>query len=221
MNIGKELVRVKSYGLISFDIFDTLIERDVSKPSDIFLKVGYEVLKDNSAAKLFQRKRIKAEADARLESKTGEVNLKDIYRKVFVCYGIKAGILKEAEERIELQSCRPREQWKALMEACIKSGKKVILISDMYLSSLFIRKILDNCGIIGYAAIYVSNEYDCNKISGELFKIARTREGFDKGLHLHYGDSFKADYRGAQKAGITPRLVLKRNWFYKLIRKLL
>lgn len=36
MKIKKELYKAQKYDIVSFDIFDTLIERNVEKPTDIF-----------------------------------------------------------------------------------------------------------------------------------------------------------------------------------------
>ena len=33
---------IRHYQYVSFDVFDTLIERDVNRPSDIFVLVGKE-----------------------------------------------------------------------------------------------------------------------------------------------------------------------------------
>lgn len=40
MKIKKELYKAQKYDIVSFDIFDTLIERNVEKPTDIFFQVG-------------------------------------------------------------------------------------------------------------------------------------------------------------------------------------
>ena len=166
MRIEEELKRGKKFDLISFDIFDTLIERDVLNPTDIFYLAGLELFKDEDEAKLFRERRIKAESDARKKSDTGEVNLKDIYRELFVIYGISAGILKEREFVLEVKHCKARDNWKTLLEAFIRSGKRVVLISDMYLSSTEIIQMLSECGIKGYEKLFVSQEYGCDKNFG-------------------------------------------------------
>lgn len=221
MKIERELKSYSKYNLISFDIFDTLIVRSVNNPKDVFYYAGSQVLLKQSEALLFQKRRIEAETVARQKSKTGEVNLKNIYSELYKYYGIKAGILKESEERLELQVCKPRNKWVSLFNAYVREGKKVILISDMYLPSSHIKKILSSCGIIGFAGLYISNEYGCDKVSGNLYKIVQERELCFDGLHLHYGDSFRADYLGARKANVTPRFVFKERWLYKLYHKLI
>ena len=126
MRIEKELKRGEKFDLISFDIFDTLIERDVLNPKDIFYLAGLELFKDEDEAKLFRERRIKAESEARKKSDTGEVSLKDIYRELFAIYGINAGILRERELALEVKHCKAREDWKTLLEAFVRSGKRVM-----------------------------------------------------------------------------------------------
>ena len=69
---------IKHFDTISFDIFDTLIERDVNIPSDIFYKVGLKILGKNEA-ETFRKDRIEAEEKARKSKLGGEVTLKEIY----------------------------------------------------------------------------------------------------------------------------------------------
>lgn len=219
MNLEKELKRCERYDLISFDIFDTLIERDVLNPADIFKFVGKEVMESDEEAELFKELRIKAEVEARKESESGEVTLNDIYKQLFARYGVKAEILKECEIKTELGHCHSKEQCKQLLLSCVKRGYKVVLISDMYLTSKEIEAMLEKCGIGGYSDLFVSNAYDCDKVSGRLFLEAVRAMGMEGCRHLHYGDSIKADYLGAKKAGVTPRLVLKNNFIKRVLKR--
>ena len=219
MNLEKEIKRGKSFDLISFDIFDTLVQRDVFIPADIFTLAGEKVLKSEKEAHLFKERRVKAEIEARKESYSGEVVLKDIYRNLFVYYGINAGILKEQELKEEFDHCHPRAQWCLLLKNFHELGKKIVLISDMYLTSAEIKYILDNCGIRNYDGLFVSNEYGCDKVSGRLFLEAVRAMDMEGCRHLHYGDSIRADYLGAKKAGVTPRLVFKINFIKRILKR--
>lgn len=221
MNIKREIRRSVKYDLISFDIFDTLIKRDVVNPVDVFYHVGSEVLLDEAEATRFKERRIKSERDARKKVDNGEVTLIDIYRELFRYYGIKACILKEKEIDFELHHCAPREKWAKLLKAFKEKGEKVILISDMYLPSSVISQMLVRCGITEYDALYVSNEYGCDKVSGKLYEIARDQEKMDGCSHLHYGDSIRADYLGARKGSATPRLVLKEKYVVRFLDRII
>lgn len=221
MNIQRELSRSKKYDIISFDVFDTLIKRECEEPKDIFLYVGELILSSSIDAFNFMTRRVNAESVARCKSVTGEVTIDDIYMQLDNYYGEMAAMLKEKEIEMEIEKCRPRSMLVNLYKSVVESGKKVILISDMYLSSEVIAKMLSKCGIEGHDALYVSNEWGGDKISGQLFLKARDDLRMTNCSHLHYGDSLRADYLGAKKAGVTPRLVLKEHWLKKIIKKLI
>ena len=219
MILEKELKRCERYDLISFDIFDTLIERDVLNPSDIFTLVGKEIMQSAEEAEQFKKERIKAEVDARGESNSGEVVLDDIYRHLTIHYGAKTELLKKCEISTEIVHCHAREQCRQLLLLCVRRGYQVVLISDMYLTPKEIEAMLDKCGIREYSGLFVSNANECDKISGRLFLEAEKSMGMEGCRHLHYGDSIKADYIGARRAGVTPRLVLKNNFIKRVLRR--
>lgn len=220
MNVQRELHKALKYDIISFDIFDTLIERDVKKPTDIFFLVGIEYFKEKAKAIDFQRRRITAERIARKNLLSKEVNLDDIYN-VLEDYNIETiENLKTLEVNTEIKLCHPRRSIVALFNEIKAHGVSPILISDMYLPKECIVNILTKCGINGYKALFVSNEYGCNKISGKLFDISHKELGIKNATHLHYGDSIKADILGAKKAKIVPRFILRKNCFKLLINKL-
>ena len=66
--------KIDTYEEVTFDIFDTLIKRDVPDPTSVFSLMEFD-LKESS----FKKKRIKAENDAR--DKYGEVTLDEIYEE--------------------------------------------------------------------------------------------------------------------------------------------
>ena len=69
MNITQTIVRLAApYTAVAFDVFDTLLKRDVAKPTDLFLLLGEE----------FAHRRVQAEAEARAAAH-GEVSLAEIY----------------------------------------------------------------------------------------------------------------------------------------------
>ena len=219
MNVSKELNRVRRFGLVSFDVFDTLILRTVLNPKDIFYLTGMSVFKSPNDALKFQSARILAERVAREKSLAGEVNIEDIYRSLEGYTKEICEQLKEAELRVEMDSCAPRNEVVKLFKALIDSGKDVVLISDMYLSSAFIKRMLEKCGIVEMKGIFVSNELGCDKRSGKLFLEAQKSVENFNGKHIHYGDSFKADFIGALKARVKPRFVFKQRFVRSLWRK--
>ena len=186
-NIFKE---INNYKYVSFDVFDTLIIRDVGKPTDIFrLCYGF----------IGRYIRVLSEIVARKVSKTGEVTLKDIQK--FCPFKL------DKEISAEYEYCHANPKMLKLYKSLLKEGKKVYAISDMYLDSVTIENILKNSGYD--VPVIVSCEYGKNKKSGELFKAFLDKNTINSQDLIHIGDSRASDYEGAQKAGIKSILIEK------------
>lgn len=201
---------LKKYDVISFDIFDTLIERTCSVPADIFELTGEAVLGKDKALQ-FRADRIEAEHNARHKKTGGEVNISDIYNELDSAYAAFSQQLMAEEQRQEIVNCKKKESMYGFFQKCVASDKCVILVSDMYLPEQVIIKMLEKCGIAGYDDIYISNCYNSNKLTGKLFELVMDERGTDRKKIIHIGDSVKADYIGARKAGIRSILIGRKN----------
>lgn len=209
---------IERYSVISFDVFDTLIERKVKIPSDIFEITGRKVLgKDFS--ELFRQDRIQAEIVARSQSKNGEVIIDDIYSILESKYQEKTKILKEQEILEEIELCVPKKEIVPIFYEVLNRGKRVYIISDMYLPKPVIEKMLEKCGVSGEEKLYVSNEYGANKISGKLFETVIYENKLDKKKMLHIGDSLKADCLGAIRSGIGFYHISRKNWIGRMLHR--
>lgn len=219
MNINIVRIIAKKHAVITFDIFDTLVERDTFSPSDIFVLAGAKVL-GNNFGDIFKQDRIEAERKAREKKVSHEVTLLEIYDELKTKYSEYAGLMT-SEIDTELECCHAKTNNVDLLKLLKQQGKKIYLISDMYLSENVIRNMLDKCGILQseYDGLYVSNVYGNNKLSGELFKICIESNNLEAKDILHIGDSFKADFLGAHKAGIKALLVKRRNRLGRLFKK--
>lgn len=194
MNMAKGLMR---YETISFDIFDTLIFRPFSKPSDLFILVGTKLdIMD------FCQIRIDAEQEARKKAElmrgNSEVTIYDIYEIV----ERKTGISKEtgvaAEFQTELDLCFENPYMKRVFDIVKYQGKTIIVCSDMYYPSDMLKVLLSKCGYDGYVDLYVSCEYNCTKRNGGLFEIIKNKYS----ELVHIGDNNISDIEMAFKAGI-------------------
>lgn len=186
---------VEDYEYISFDIFDTLIKRDVPKPSDVF-----EVVGARSGISDFKQKRINAEEEARQNASSSEVSLGDIYEKLAYISNYKS--IMDLECQVELDECVPNKDIVDFFNYCVKH-KKVILISDMYLPRKVIENILSKNGFSGYESLTISNEEKMVKADGKLFSFVLDNEGIPNNEIIHIGNSMRADYLGARKAHIA------------------
>ena len=188
------------YDVVSFDIFDTLIERTVSTPQKIFQITGERVLGADKAVR-FRKDRVSAERKARILSATGEVTLADIYRTL-EGYDDSLPELMAAEMAVETECCKGRARGIRLYESAREKEKRVILVSDMYLSKDFLTGLLLRCGISGFDALYVSCEKGCSKRTGMLYKHMLECENIAAGRVVHIGDDYKADVKMSGCNGI-------------------
>lgn len=216
MNILYYFIKRKS--VITFDIFDTLVERKIDNPSDIFHMVGRKILGDEKA-ELFKKDRINAEETARKFANGLEVNIDDIYMNLKEKYMGKCNILKQQEIQEEIEMCMPKEKMVKAFNYAISQKKEVYIISDMYLPKSVIEKILIKCGITGQKEIYVSCECGMNKISGKLFQYVIYKNKLQPHQLLHIGDSVKADCLGAAKSKIQFYLISRKNRIGRIIHR--
>lgn len=186
----KLIAVVKNYDVISFDIFDTLLKRNVGRPSDVFTYIGQKIGKSD-----FVEKRIEAEKIAREKSGGVEITLKDIYKEYGEDYS-------DEELNAESELLISNDDMLPIFRYCIEK-KRVILISDMYLSENFISGILSREGIIDYEKLYLSSTLNKTKSSGELFEYVIKDLGVERGRVLHIGDSLKSDYKVPKSLGIA------------------
>ena len=116
---------LKKYDVISFDIFDTLIERTCSVPADIFELTGEAVLGKDKAIQ-FRADRIEAEHNARHKKTGGEVNISDIYNELDSAYAAFSQQLMAEEQRQEIVNCKKKESMYGFFQKCVASDKCVI-----------------------------------------------------------------------------------------------
>lgn len=193
---NKKLKRaIDSHSVISFDVFDTLIKRNCLEPKDIFLIVEneYNKIHEEKIAD-FQTKRIKAEEKARLvHSNSQDVTLEQIYEQLELDEEISFQ-LKNIEVKTELAFCVINKNIKEAYEYCVKTGKTVICVSDMYLEESVIKQILFNAGYNDIDKLYVSSELNKTKYTGSLYDYVIKDLNIKKNDLLHIGDSKRADY---------------------------
>ncbi len=190
--------------IISFDVFDTLILRDVENPTDVFDLVETEFNNEyEERIDSFKMHRIDAERKARIKFGKKDVTFDEIYQELSGVYDESSLIrLQQIEIEKELCVCKANLAMMDFYQRMIKSGKRIIIISDMYLSANTIGRILNNCGYDGYEKLYVSSEYRCMKRYGELFEVVKNDCADSHGKRiLHIGDHPIADDKMAKKAG--------------------
>ena len=180
---------IDSHDVITFDIFDTLICRGTLTPKDVFRIVEHRASLEGLGVRKFAVERVHSEAICQQSNPS----IVEIYQEIGAELSIHNDVIKRIMD-IELETERKiahrREGIYRLYQYALNKGKKVYLISDMYLSSEYLRQLLDMLGIKDYKGIFVSNEYRALKSAG-LYDIFLKKTGASNIFHI--GDNHKSD----------------------------
>ena len=193
-----------AYRLVSFDVFDTLVARLVSRPKDVFALVELRAQEAGMPVSGFAEKRDIAERAARANGKP-EITLDEIYAELGNLFhdNVDVEMLKSWELEVERSVCVAKPSGKVLYEAAIESGACVVVTSDMYLPRIFVEELLASCGYSGWERCFVSCESGATKASGELYGIVAEEMCVKHSEMLHIGDNAKSDILRARTAGIA------------------
>ncbi len=200
MNIKKIEEQLNDYEVISFDIYDTLVNRCVGSPRKIFSiieKVLCEKYGDEYSG--FATKRIEAERQALYFSDKEEISLTDIYNRLNMN---RKDMVFQLEEDTEIELSVANIEMFKLYQECINRKKRVVICSDMYLDVEIVKKILEKNYYIGYEQLYLSSDRNKRKSTGALFKELIIETGVLPEKIFHIGDNYKSDCLCAKKEGI-------------------
>lgn len=189
------------YDVVSFDIFDTLLFRPFSEPADLFYFLGERLgLSDIRRIRMEQEQRARRECYK--EKGHYEAAFDEIWAVMEQKTGIPAAQGMGLEEELEEEFCYANPFMKRVFEELKARGKQIICISDMYLPSVFLRKLLKRNGYADIHKVYVSCEYGKNKADGGLYRLVR--EEFPiKTAFVHCGDNVHSDVKMAKKCGFA------------------
>lgn len=182
--------------LASFDIFDTTLLRRCGQPKEVWYRLASRLFsKEDDLQKAFVAWRKRAVGDT----------LANIYANIdsaflsFAGKGIEEMMLEE--EAVEEDMLIPNPTVCKLIEQRRKEGYQIAFISDMYLSSQFLRQVLERKGCCQQEdAVYISCEHKARKDTGTLYKVVRNE--WHPTAWIHYGDNKKSDVKMARTKGI-------------------
>jgi len=190
--------KIEEAEVVSFDIFDTLLCRRVLRPIDVFKMVDEHW---KSADYAYSVERVKAESELTPES---NYDIDDIYKRfqMNTCETDEnIAYLKNLEIETEKKVLRRREDVCNILDDAYRHGKKIFLISDMYLPECVIGDILESKSIVNYNKLYVSTNHKTSKTE-KLFEVVRDDNDIDVSRWLHIGDNQFADIYAPSKLGI-------------------
>lgn len=189
-----------SYDVVSFDVFDTLLLRNLLDARDVFYLTGMKL-----GISGFKELRERAEREAVRRKRAGgqglEVTLSEIYEVLGEWQGVDVRTGMETELSVERAVCRDNPYWHEVFDSLRAAGKRIVIVTDMYLPRKAVRELLVHCGYrMDQVEVFVSCEEGTGKRDGSLFWLVGQRMGKDKKC-IHIGDNRAADVRAAQRAG--------------------
>ena len=190
--------------LASFDIFDTTLIRKCGKPGNIFYILAHKLYPGDKAKRedfLLWRKG--AESEARRSNPGKDVTIDDIYNSdELQGFGEYTPTqLIEAEKSIEAENLIANPEINNVIKEKRAQGYTICFISDMYMSSDFLKKVLEKEGCINHdEQVYVSCEYNARKSNGALYR--KLKEQLKPQEWEHFGDHPVSDYKMAKRHGI-------------------
>ncbi|MPT12264.1 HAD-IA family hydrolase [Comamonas sp.] len=208
--------QIRKHDIVSFDIFDTLLFRPFKRPSDMFDFMAEDAAKlicrNDLHFKDVRRQSEKLAFEAAIGRGEGETHIDEIYEHFQVLTGCsfeEAEQVKALEMQLEYDLLYERKSARTAFNQAVSMGKRVIVISDMYLPQEFLEKILLKNGYQGYERIFVSSQVKQKKHSGRLFDHVLKELGVPAASILHVGDNLQADVIKAKERGIKPFHLVK------------
>lgn len=185
---------------LTLDVFDTIFARRAVEPVDVF-----RWIETAEGWPGFADARIKAEATARRDNaaRGSEVALDEIYAVLSRRLPLPADAA-DREIKAEGRFLYPNPAIAQLIARARLAGRRVIAISDIYLSSAQVDGLLRGAGI-QVDKVYTSSDHrthDLGKYNGKLFDLVLKSEGLVAERVLHVGDNPVSDVANAQAAGL-------------------
>lgn len=213
--------------LVSFDVFDTLVQRRSSRAA-VHDRVARELVRRLAAVNarpaadvLGARRHVERQLCelAVHEGLEGEFFIGDLFGPLIErCIGDQldattraelADDMAEFEVLTELRTCRAIPGMRAEVARIKAIAHRLVFVSDMYLGAHNVGRILDACGYAGlFDAGYASGDSKLYKATGRAFEALLTDEAVAAADVVHVGDHELADERGPAQLGInTVRIV--------------
>jgi FMN phosphatase YigB (HAD superfamily) len=198
-------------GLLSLDVFDTLLLRDGSSEVRRFGEIGARMAqiagRGTQAIDALVARHLGTKASYRAGPRVdgcGEGSLREIHETAARILGLPATIAQafiEAEIACEAGRVFPNTLLISYIRKHQARGGKTVLISDMYMHADQIAELLARAGVRPdlYDALYSSADTKVSKASGGIF--GRVTEAADASHVLHVGDSLLGDYLKPREFG--------------------
>ena len=203
------LIGDKNVRIVAFDVFDTVLTRAAGSPESFFLLLGRRLRSQGLISfqpEVFAKARISADAKAHQNCGGPATRLTDIYKELeAIANGGSAPLdeLMGAEYLLEAELLRVVPGADARIKQARKSGRRIVFISDMYLSQEFIFAQLLNHHLAEPGdGCYVSSEHQKWKQDGGLFQAVLKNEGISPDQMAYLGNNATVDIHPARQIKI-------------------
>lgn len=201
--------------LVSFDLFDTTLIRKCGGADNVFWIMAKKLFPediDKQCKFVMWRKT----TNCTVARKNVNYTLDDIYSKdVNTLFGYSSKFLLKTEYKTEAEMLVANPAINKKIKEEKSKGNNIAYISDIYLSSTFLKDILVREGLYKDSdELFVSCECNARKDNGTLFDYVRKR--MNPSTWIHYGDNELSDFRIPRKKGVKANLV---NFGYTNIEK--
>lgn len=205
--IAKAMLRRALIGIdvVTFDVFDTLVERRSGRPETIFALMAQGSRGLGLRAGELADLRRQGENAARAAAGLREVTMAEIWDHVARISGLAVSdcaALAEREAALEVAMCEPKAIGLTLFHTALAEGRKVHLLSDIYLDRTTLEAILIKAGVDGYHQLYISSEIGGTKHHGGMFKLLLAEQALAPEKVLHIGDNPHSDIAMPRSLGM-------------------
>ena len=214
----------KKVKVISFDVFDTLIHRRAHTEAIVEATCFWldEYLIKKGISQVVNAKQAREEAYKKLIYEKAAQGLDlDINLDQLVLPWIRESVggpfegdqslsieLANKECEFEINSSFHCPKFLSLINELKEFPVRIIYISDMYLGSKYVQKILDaNNFLNSFDAGYVSGDFSLLKRTGTLFPEVLKKENIDPQEIIHIGDNKVSDGEKAFERGIFSLII--------------
>lgn len=203
--------KVDKASIVSFDVFDTLLVRNLNQPNDLFDYMEPLVAKILNTKLPIPYKQARLEARANVINGTcgEEISLKERYDAISNKYDIDVTLTDEVmnlELDLERKILKRREYCIDILKYAKSKGKKVIIVSDIFFTKDFVSEMLSINNINAgehYDELFVSSETKLLKHTGNVYPYLLEQLKIKPEDMVHVGDNHHPDIKMAEKHGIN------------------
>jgi len=216
--------KVKDKGIVSFDLFDTLLIRRVHDPDLVKLPVARYISRlagNRGIAVGWQNVQIKRESiEQRQRAETGEkyddheacypLFMRQMLLEIFKDDYSEAILERVTKYELFMENSMlvPRSLLVDWIKKLKSQGKRIFIISDMYLPATHLKILVEHAGLIEYVEDVISSaDTFLAKASGRGYEFIQKKFSLSKEGWIHIGDNAFSDGVRAVEFGIEALII--------------